>query len=163
MKLRSRNRESVVPQAAQLTVATPCSSWSESKVSRPQGLELAPRAPSHSSRLSVPFKGPCLPGGDRTHSLQWPSASGTPKTSHPIPQAPQTPPAPLAPHHLVLVRDPCPYQLRYFLGQEQTFPGLPASLMAMGPPLPPPTLWLPEGHLAEVQINGFNRQSSDLP
>lgn len=53
------------------------------------------------------------------------------------------------------------------LGQEQTFPGLPTSLMGMGlqlpHSLPPPALWLPEGHLAEVQINGFNRQSSDLP
>lgn len=53
-----RRRESAVPQTAQLTVATSCSTGSESNVSRPQALETAPQPPSHSSRLSLPFKGP---------------------------------------------------------------------------------------------------------
>lgn len=87
----------------------------------------------------------------------------------PYPPDSQAPPTPLAPHHLVLVRDQCPYQLHHFprpgadIPRAHRQPYGHGFAAALSPSLPPPTLWLPEGHLAEVQINGFNRQSSDLP
>lgn len=60
LKLRSRDRGSHELPSLQLQPHAPLGQ--RARFPDPRGLELASRAPSNSSRLSVPFKGPCLSG-----------------------------------------------------------------------------------------------------
>lgn len=123
-----RHRESAVPQAAQLTSCPAHKLPSlQMQLHVPHGQRARfPDPRAWNLPLSLPpLQGPISLCRGRTNFLQWPSAGGTQKASHPTPQAPQAPPNPLAPHHLVLVRDQCPYQLHHFPGPGADIPRAP--------------------------------------
>lgn len=125
-----RHRESTVPQAAQLTSCSAYRCNFMFLMARGQGFQTprlgtCPSASLTFLKTQSPLQGPIPLCRGRTNFLQWPSAGGTHKASHPTPQAPQATPNPLAPHHLVLVRDQCPYQPHRFPGPGADTPRAP--------------------------------------
>lgn len=139
--------------------------WSESKFSRPQALELAPQSPSCSSRFSLPFNCPCRSGGAEPTSCNGPQLAALKR---------------LLTLFLRLLRPLQPlWPLTIWswsgtgvlascspsLGQEQTFPGLPASLMDTGLLLPSahPSLPLPYGSQKAIWLRSRLTASTGNP
>lgn len=96
----------------------------------------------------------------RTNPKQWPSAGGIEKASHAIPQA-SLALQPLWPLTIWSWSGPVSLAAAQLSpARDRRFPGIPAwpyghgFAAALGQSLPPPALWFPEGHLAEIQING---------